>query len=169
VNTQKLLKALCRRVGDYEGLDWLDEYTEHDMCSFTSIRPPNGEVLTEEIGPWFSIVVNIAFEGNTMDPSCDRASGDPYSAMVRYDWIGLVKSIPRKNIVPKTLDEWVIHKSSYSREYTATGSRGVHRGTWVTGLDEDGSLHLRDAEGWFLDVSPESKTTERTVKLEPPK
>lgn len=169
MKTAKLLQALCKRVEQYERLEWLDEYTEHDMCSFRPIRRPKGEVLTKQVGPWFTIVVNIAFEGNTMDPSCDRSDGDPYSALVRYDWIGLDETVPRKNIIPKTLDDWAIHKSSYSREYTATGSRGVHRGTWVTGLDIDGTLHLRDAEGWFLDVAPESKTTERTVQLELPK
>jgi len=169
MNTEKLLRELCKKVGSYETLEWLDEYTELDMCSYRKDKPPHGEVLTKETGPWLSIIANIAFEGTTMDPSTDRASGDPYSALVRYDWIGHTASLPKKkNVITDDLNKWAIYKSWYSREFTALGSRGVHRGTWVTGMDEDGTVHLRDAEGWFLDEAPESKTTERTIKLDLP-
>ncbi|MHA1637818.1 MAG: hypothetical protein ACTSUB_07365 [Candidatus Thorarchaeota archaeon] len=172
MDTDKLLKVLCKRVKKYEGLKWLDEYTEIDVCSFRPTRPPNGEVLTKEIGPWFTVVVNIAYEGTTMDPSCDRSDGDPYSAMVRYDWIGPKDTVRTKISTPTVLDKWAAFKTWYSREYTALGSRGQHRGSWVTGMDEDGTVYLREANrevsGWFLDVAPESLTTEKTIKLELP-
>ncbi|MHA2425448.1 MAG: hypothetical protein ACXAEF_11720 [Candidatus Thorarchaeota archaeon] len=167
METEKLLKALCKRVGDYEHLDFISEYDEHDMCSFRSDAPPHGELLTKETGPWISFNVNISFSGSTMDPSCDRASGDPYSAMVRYDWVGLTAKLPKKkHISPDDLDKWAKYKSWYSREYTSTGSWGEQRGSWVTGLDEDGTMSYREVESkYFRDVSPESLTVEKTIKL----
>ncbi|MHA1908306.1 MAG: hypothetical protein ACW98Y_13490 [Candidatus Thorarchaeota archaeon] len=168
METEKLLQELCRKVGDYEPLEFLEEYDDLDMCSFRSSRPLQGEVLTEVTGPWFSIVANIAFEGTTMDPSTDRASGDPYSAIVRYNWVGLIDALPKKkHVTIVDLDKWAIHKSWYSREYTSTGSWGQHKGSWVTGIEEDGTLSYREVESkYFQDASPESTTIEKTILLE---
>jgi hypothetical protein len=103
-----------------------------------------------------------------MDPSTDRAGGDPYIAQVRYDWIGPAASALHKVTDPKELDAWAILSTFYAREYTDVGIWGVHEGSWVESLSEDGTVTIREANGRFQDESPESKSTLRTVKLKMP-
>ena len=166
MNTDKLLKVMYKNVENYEGLSWLDGYTDHG--NFRPGNPPNGEVCINEVGPWLSIIVDIAYAGTTMDQSTDRLSGDPYSAYIHHDWIGLADTAPKKVTDPKQLDEWAVLKTIYVRENTDVGLWGQHKGSYVTGLEEDGTVSLREADGRFEDVDPESLTTEKTVKLELP-
>ena len=66
------------------------------------------------------------------------------------------------------MKNWALLKIRYVCENTDAGLWGVHKGSWVTGLKEDGTVTLLDAKGRYQDVSPESTATERTVKLEVP-
>ncbi len=101
-----------------------------------------------------------------MDPSTDRLGGDPYSAYIHYDWIGSLKTAPLKVCEPKELDHWSVLNTRYVCEYTDVGVCGIHKGSYITNLEEDGSVTIRDGEGKFEDVDPETLTSERKLKLE---
>ncbi|MFW9849135.1 MAG: hypothetical protein ACFFF4_08340 [Candidatus Thorarchaeota archaeon] len=163
MDVDELLVELRNRLDSNIDLPWLNNYTE-----FGSYRPDSAasaKTRAKKTGPWLTIMVDIAMSGSTMDQTTDRAGGDPYSAYVHNDWIGLLKSAPKKVTKPEELDEWSIFKSRYVREYTDVGVWGVHSGTYVTGLDEDGTLTIREASGRFQDVDPEELTTEKKIKL----
>ncbi len=168
MNTEKLLKELCRDVENETPLPWLSGYTDSDYCSFRESGPPEGEVRVQQVGSWLLVIVEITYSGSTMDPSTDRARGDPYSALARFDWIGPADTAPKTVNEQSKLDDWAVYKTRYAREYTSTGSWGVHRGSWVVGIEEDGTVTYREATGPFQDVSPESVTEQKTMKLEMP-
>jgi hypothetical protein len=158
-----MLLEIRRRMDAHEGLPWLSGYTDHG-----SYRPASAASAKDkgiQTGPWLTIIVDVAMSGTTMDQTTDRASGDPYSAYVHYDWIGLFETAPKKVTTPEELDEWAVYNSMYVRENTDVGSWGVHSGSYVTGLDEDGTLTIREASGRFEDVDPSEETTEKTIKL----
>jgi hypothetical protein len=111
------------------------------------------------------VTVRISYEGTTDGPATDRASGDPYSAQVRYDWIGPAASAPHKVTDPEELDAWAVLSTLYVREYNDVGIWGVQEGSWVESLGEDGTVTIREANGRFQDELPESKSTGRTVML----
>jgi hypothetical protein len=166
MKTDELLKKLYKKIEYEEPLHWLSSYTDSDYCSFRQHGPPKGDVSIQQIGLWLSVTVEIRYSGSTMDPSTDRARGDPYSALVIYDWIGHADTVPKVASSSDILDEWALYKSNYSREYTSSGSWGVHEGSWVVKIEEDGTVTYREAAGDFQDVSPESVTEEKIIKLE---
>ena len=163
MKTEQLLKQLCQEVESEAPLPWLSGYT--DFGSFRQSGPPKGEVRVLQVGSWISVVVEISLKGTTMDPTTDRSGGDPYSALARYDWIGPSDKAPEAVNERSELDAWAVYKSQYACEYTDTGLWGDHEGSWVVGLEEDGTVTYREATGPFHDVSPESVTEQKTVKL----
>ncbi len=166
MKTKKLLEQLCKEVESEVCLPWLSGYT--DFGSFNDDGPPEGEVRLQHVGLWLSVVVEITYSGSTMDPTTDRVGGDPYSALARFDWIGPADTAPSEVSDQSELDDWALYKSRYAREYTDTGSWGVHKGSWLDGLDENGTVTYREATGPFQDVAPESVTEIKTIKLELP-
>jgi hypothetical protein len=92
-------------------------------------------------------------------------SGDPYSGVVRYDWIGPKSTAPQKVSTQEELDAWASISLKYARENTDVGIWGVHSGSWVEDLTEDGTVVIRDVKGSYQDEDPHSLGTSRTVKL----
>ncbi len=166
MKTDKLLKQLISDVSNYESLPWLEGYT--DFGSFTERGPPEGDISVEQVGPWLWISANFSYGGKTMDQSTDRAGGDPYSAYVKYDWVGPADSAPSEVSHPDELVDWALYKSTYAQEHTDVGSWGVHKGSWIESVDEDGTVTYREATGPFQDVAPSSMTEVKTTKLELP-
>ncbi|MHA1638009.1 MAG: hypothetical protein ACTSUB_08340 [Candidatus Thorarchaeota archaeon] len=166
MNTDKLVEKLCKDLENEIGLPWLDGYTDHG--NFRPRGTPRGNVTTNQVGVYLSVSVKINHGGTTSDRTTDRAGGDPYSALVRYDWVGLAEAAPATVSSPEQLDDWSLLKTHYVCENTDSGLWGEHKGSWVKGLKEDGTVTLLDATGRYQDVSPESTATERTVKLEVP-
>jgi hypothetical protein len=101
-----------------------------------------------------------------MDQTTDRAKGDPYSGIVRYDWIGLGKTAPSDVKSIKELDDWARLSVKYSRENVDVGVWGVHEGSWVESFREDGTVIIRDVKGRYQDEDPQSLGESRTLQLE---
>ncbi|MGY5874968.1 MAG: hypothetical protein RTU30_04415 [Candidatus Thorarchaeota archaeon] len=166
MKTDELLKQLISDVSNYVSLPWLNGYT--DYGSFSESGPPDGDITVQQVGPWLLLSAELSYRGRTMDRTTDRAGGDPYSALVKCDWIGPSDSAPSEVSHPDELVEWALYKSTYAQEHTDAGSWGVHQGSWVESVDEDGTVTYREATGAFQDVSPRSMTEEKTTKLELP-
>lgn len=145
-----------------EGLPWMNGYSG----SYRPDNSPQGEARVKEIGVWLHVIVNVTYDGTTMDQTTDRLSGDPYEALVVHGWIGLAETAPKKVSKPEELDEWAKLSTRYVQENTDVGIWGEHQGSWFEGLEEDGTVTLKEASGRFQDVSPESLATEKTLKLE---
>jgi len=163
MNTVELLKQLRKQIESYEDLPWMTGYTSHG--SYRPDGSPAGEIRLQEIGDWLSVVAVFRWEGTTMDQTTDRLSGDPYSSVVRYDWIGSKKSAPSKVSKPEELDTWASLKLKYARENTDVGIWGVHEGSWVEELKEDGTVTIRDAKGRYEDEDPQTLGETRTIQL----
>lgn len=171
MQTDRLLFGLCKKVQSHDSLPWLAGYLSCSSLSgesFTESSPPESDIDAKQIGPWLLVTVSINYEGTTDGPSTDRAGGDPYIAQVRYDWIGPAASAPHKVTDPEELNAWAVLSTFYVREYNDVGIWGVHEGSWVESLSEDGTVTIREANGRFQDVSPESKSTARIAKLKMP-
>lgn len=164
MNADKLVKVLSKQVENEIGLPWLEGYTDHG--SFRPDGSPKGEIRTQQEGTFLAITIVINLEGTTMDQTTDRSSGDPYWAIVRYDWIGIAETVPSAVSNSEQLDDWSLLKTSYVCENTDAGLWGEHNGSWLTGMSADGTITLMDVKGRYQDVSPHSAGTERTVKLE---
>ena len=163
MNQDELLKHLCRQIESYEDLPWMTGYTSHG--SFRPDGSPEGEVKLLEIGKWLWINVQFEWEGTTMDQTTDRLSGDPFSCTVSYDWIGPAESKPSDVSKPEELDDWATLNLKYARENTDVGLWGVHKGSWVEDIKEDGTVTIRDAIGSYQDEDPQSLGETRTVQL----
>ena len=100
-----------------------------------------------------------------MDQTTDRLRGDPYYCVVRFDWIGLIETAPSKVESPEELDEWAIQSLKYTRENTDAGAWGVHQGSYIEELKEDGTLIVRDQKGRYEDVDPMTIGDLRTIQL----
>ena len=166
MNSDKLLAVLVKKVEDEIGLPWLDGYTDHGR--FQPSGSPEGEFRTQQEGPFLAVTVVINLEGSTMDQTTDRLSGDPYWAIVRYDWIGIAKTAPSTVSKPEQLDDWSLLKTSYVCENTDSGHWGEHSGSWLSGMNADGTIVLMDAKGRYQDVPAHTTGIERIVKLEVP-
>jgi len=166
MNGDKLLEVLVKKVEDETGLPWLEGYTSHG--SFRPDGSPEGEFRTQQEGEFLLVTVVINLEGSTTDQTTDRLSGDPYWAIVRYDWIGIAETAPSTVSNPEQLDDWSLLKTNYVCENNDAGYWGSHNGSWPTGLDTDGTVTLMDAKGRYQDEPPHSAATERIVKLEVP-
>lgn len=164
MNIEGLKEHLIGRLESYEVLPWLDGYSSHG--GYDPDGPPEGEISLREIGKWLSVIAVFRWSGSTMDQTTDRLSGDPYSGIVRFDWIGLSESAPAKASNSDELDKWAKLKLRYACEYTDVGIWGVQEGSWVDDLKEDGTVVIKDAEGRFEDVDPQSLATTRTIQLE---
>ncbi|MBY8998363.1 MAG: hypothetical protein KGD60_11585 [Candidatus Thorarchaeota archaeon] len=138
-------------------------YTDHG--SFRPDGSPEGEIRLQEIGNWLSIVVVFRWDGTTMDQTTDRLSGDPYSGVVRYDWIGPKASAPKEVSTADELDAWAGVSLKYARENTDVGIWGVHSGSWIEDFKEDGTVTIRDVKGSYQDEDPQSLGETRTMKL----
>ncbi|MHA1906822.1 MAG: hypothetical protein ACW98Y_05985 [Candidatus Thorarchaeota archaeon] len=167
MDLEELLTKLRQLVESEADLPWLNRYSEFGSYRYSG--DAEAEAQEDVVSPWLSIIVNVGMSGTTMDPTTDRASGDPYSAHVHYCWIGAYETAPKKVTTAEDLDEWAVFKSRYVREYTDVGVWGEHEGSYVTGLEEDGTLTIREAKGQFQDVDPSEMTTGKTIKLELPK
>ncbi|MHA2151251.1 MAG: hypothetical protein ACXAAQ_04575 [Candidatus Thorarchaeota archaeon] len=149
------------QIESYADLPWMSGY----QGSFSPDDSPKGDIRIQEIGKWISIVVVFRWEGSTTDQTTDRLSGDPYSGVVRYDWIGPKDSAPEKVSTSKELDEWASLNLKYARENTDVGLWGVHSGSWVEDLKEDGTVTIRDAKGAYQDEDPQSLGETRIMQL----
>jgi hypothetical protein len=163
MKTDELMKNLQSRIESYEDLPWMTGYTDHG--NFRPDSSPEGLIKLQVIGNWFSIVVVFRWEGTTMDQTTDRLSGDPYEAEVRYDWIGPKESAPKKVSTKEELDAWAGISLKYARENTDFGIWGVHSGSWVEDLKEDGTVTIRDVKGAYQDEDPQSMGETRIVQL----
>lgn len=65
----------------------------------------------------------------------------------------------------KELDEWASLNLKYARENTDVGLLGVHSGSWVEDIEEDGTVTIRDVKGSYQDEDPQSLGESRTVKI----
>ena len=141
----------------------MNGYTNHG--SFNPEGSPDGSIRLQEIGDWLSIVVIFSWDGTTMDQTTDRLSGDPYSGVVRYDWIGPKDSAPKEVSTSEELDAWARISLKYARENTDVGIWGVHSGSWIEDLEEDGTVTIRDAKGSYQDEDPQTLGETRTIHL----
>ena len=163
MKTDAVLKEIEGRITSYSDLPWLSDYT--DMGSYTPDGPPEGEISFQEIGKWLVIVWIFRWEGRTMDQSTDRALGDPFYCVVRYDWIGLIETAPSKVKSVAELDEWAIHSLKYVRENNDAGAWGSHAGSYIEGFTQDGAVTLRDQKGRYKDEDPGTTGELRTIQL----
>ncbi|MCK5264803.1 MAG: hypothetical protein KAR03_04280 [Candidatus Thorarchaeota archaeon] len=164
MKTDTLMQDLTKRIESYADLPWVNGYTSHG--SFRPEGSPEGNIELKEIGNWLSIVAVFRWDGTTMDQTTDRSSGDPYSCVVRYSWIGPKESTPNKVSTPEELDTWASVSLKYASENTDVGLWGVHQGSWVEDLKEDGTVTIRDAKGSYQDEAPQSLGESRTIQLE---
>jgi len=141
----------------------MSSYT--DFGTFRPDGSPEGDIRLQEIGDWLSIVAVFRWEGTTMDQTTDRLGGDPYIGIVRYDWIGPKKTAPEEVSTKEDLDEWASISLKYARENTDVGIWGVHQGSWVEDLKEDGTVKIRDVKGKYQDEDPQSLGETRIVQL----
>ncbi len=132
---------------------------------FEDKGPSTDDIIIECIGSWVWIKACLEYKGATWNQTTDRASGDPYKAIIQRDWIGLLESAPTKVYRPKELYEWSLIKMAYLCEYTDVGVWGQHKGSYVDELREDGTVTIRVAGEDFHDESPSSKTTVQHVQL----
>ncbi|MFW9793568.1 MAG: hypothetical protein ACFFEE_04650 [Candidatus Thorarchaeota archaeon] len=163
MKTDELMKHLQKRIESYEDLPWIAGYT--DFGSFRPGGPPKGEIRLKEIDKWLSIVVVFRWDGTTMDQTTDRLRGDPYTGVVRYDWIGPTETAPSKVSTSDELDKWASVNLKYARENTDVGIWGVHQGSWVEDLKEDGTVTIRDVKGAYHDEDPQTLGDTRVVRL----
>lgn len=98
-----------------------------------------------------------------MDPSTDRASGDPEDVHAWYNWIGLPENAPEKVAHSDELDSWALLSAYYRltfRYVQYPGPLGHHEGRTVKTFTEDGKGELFVVkEKRFQDVSPASMCT----------
>jgi hypothetical protein len=171
MQTDRLLSALFKKVLSHDSLPWLAGYLSCSSVSgesYTESSPPEGDIDAKQIGPWLLVTASINYDGATDGPTTDRAGGDPYSAQVRYDWIGPADSAPHEVTSPEELNAWALFSTFHVREYNDVGIWGVQEGSWVESLSEDGTVTIREANGRFQDELPESKSTLREVVLKMP-
>ena len=164
MKTDALMKEIEGRITDYSVLPRLLNYTE-----FGSHRPsgnPKGSISFKEIGKWLVVIVVFRWEGTTMDYTTDRLGGDPYYCVVRYDWIGPKENTPSDVKTVEELDDWAIKSMTYVRENTDVGVWGVHQGSYMEELKEDGTLVIRVQNGRYQDVDPLTEGVLETIQLE---
>jgi len=162
MKTEGLMKNLEERLTSHTDLPWVNDYSG----SFRPDGSPYGQIKLEEIGKWLLIGVGFRWEGTTMDQTTDRLSGDPYSGVVQYSWIGPRETAPSDVSTAEELDEWASLSVKYVSENTDAGLWGVHEGSWVEELKEDGTVTIRDAKGRYQDEHPKSLGESRTIQLE---
>ena len=162
LKTEGLMKNLEERITSHADLPWVRNYSG----SFRPEGSPESTIEPEEIGTWLLIVVIFRWKGTTMDQTTDRLSGDPYTGVVRYSWIGPKETAPSDVSTADELDEWASLSVKYVFENTDVGLWGVHEGSWVEEVKEDGTVIVRDAKGRYEDESPKSLGDSRTVQLE---
>ena len=131
-----------------------------------------GMILFLWIMTWISYIITslikilVNYSGTTMDPSTDRASGDPEDAHAWYDWIGLEETAPKKVSKPEELDNWADIATYYRitfRDVQYPGPFGHHHGRMVKTFTPDGKGEIYEVvEKRFQDVSPLTK-----CKVEP--
>jgi len=164
IKIDALLKNIEGRIESYEDLPWMSDYT--DLGNFRPNGSPESAPSFQEIGKWLVVVVIFRWEGTTMDQTTDRLSGDPYYCVVRYDWIGLIETAPKKVKSIEKMDEWAIHSLKYVRENNDAGAWGTHNGSYIEGFTEDGKITLRDQKGAYQDVDPGTEGELREIQLE---
>ena len=164
MKTDALMKDIEGRITDHSLLPWLSNYTDHG--SHRPYEPPEGSISFQEIGKWLVVIVAFRWEGTTMDQTTDRLGGDPYYSIVRYDWIGLKETAPSEVKTIEELNQWSIRSLNYVCENTDVGSWGVHQGSYIDELKEDGTLVIRVQEGRYQDVDPMTEGELETIQLE---
>ena len=164
MKTEALMEDIEGRMKNHSILPWLSNYT--DFGNHRSSEAPVGSISFQEIGKWLVVVVVYRWDGTTMDQTTDRLSGDPYYCVVRYDWIGLKETAPSKVKTVEELDEWAKQSLTYVRENTDVGVWGVHQGSYIEELKEDGTLIIRVQKGNYQDVDPMTEGELETIQLE---
>jgi hypothetical protein len=163
MKTDAVLKEVEERITSYSDLPWLSSYTDHG--SHRPDESPIGEISFQEIGKWLIVILIYRWEGTTMDQTTDRLGGDPYYCIVRYDWIGFIETAPSEAKTIEYLDEWALHSLKYVCENTDVGAWGLHEGSYIEDLKEDGTLVIRDQKGKYQDVDPMTEGELRTIQL----
>ncbi len=163
MNVDALMKDISERIVNHSVLPWLSDYTEfgHHHADGT----PEGAPSLQEIGKWSIVIVIFRWEGTTMDQTTDRLSGDPYYAVVRYDWIGLTETAPEMVNTIEELDAWAIQSLKYVRENTDVGAWGRHEGSYIEDFKPDGTVIIRDQTGKYEDIDPAETGELRTIHL----
>ncbi|MGY5853206.1 MAG: hypothetical protein RTU92_06535, partial [Candidatus Thorarchaeota archaeon] len=144
IDTKELHEFIIARLKNLDDLSppgYFDEDT-----------PPRGRIETTEVGHWLWIKARFIYEGRTVDET-SSALGDPYQGHLSFDWIGALKTVPKKVSNFKDLEEWAQVKTKYTREYTDVGSWGEQSGSWVEEFREDGTVIVHKSKGSFRDVS----------------
>lgn len=163
IDTSKLEDFLKKKLEDEVEADM------EDIMSFTPSGPPTCEIESHTKDKWFGIKALVNYKGSTMDPSTDRASGDPEDAHAWYDWIGLAETVP--NIVkhPDELNNWA-HLATYYRitfrDVQYPGPFGFHSGRLLKEfITESGiaEVYIVTKER-FQDEAPISKT--KVIKID---
>ncbi|MHA1220598.1 MAG: hypothetical protein ACTSQB_02580 [Candidatus Heimdallarchaeota archaeon] len=154
IDISKLEEFLKKKLEDEVESEW------SSMASFTEAGPPTCESNLVPLEKWFGVKIQINYQGSTMDPSTDRASGDPEDAHAWYDWLGLAETLPKAVSRPEELDEWALLSTYYRltfRDVQYPGPFGHHSGRMVKSFKLDGTGEMLVVkETRFQDVSPMS-------------
>ncbi|MHA1909291.1 MAG: HEAT repeat domain-containing protein, partial [Candidatus Thorarchaeota archaeon] len=154
---QSIIKALIDEVESVQG-----SYG----ASFEEDGPPTASINAKVRGTWLWVSGRADYEGATWDPSTDRASGDPYSAHVKRDWVGRKDTAPASVSSYEELNDWALIYTRYESEYTDVGVWGVHKDRYVRDVTKDGIVKVNIVTNRrFQDVSPSSQTVDDTLDL----
>lgn len=162
IDTSKLENFLKKKLEDEveSGMD--------DFMSFTPSGPPTCKIEIRTMDKWLGIKALVNYSGSTMDPSTDRASGDPEDAHAWYDWIGLITTAPKVVKHPDELNEWA-HLATYYRitfrDVQYPGPFGFHSGRLLWNFTQGIAVVCVVTEERFQDVEPKSKTKEIQIDL----
>ncbi|MFW9922725.1 MAG: hypothetical protein ACFFDW_05470 [Candidatus Thorarchaeota archaeon] len=162
IDTSKLEKFLKDKL-ENEVEDEMD-----DFMSFTPTGLPTCKIEIHTMDKWLGIKALVNYTGSTMDPSTDRASGDPEDAHAWYDWIGLIATAPKSVKHPDELNEWA-HLATYYRitfrDVQYPGPFGFHSGRLLYNFTQGIAVVYVVTEERFQDVAPITKTKEIQIDL----
>ncbi|NHJ87478.1 MAG: hypothetical protein FK734_18600 [Asgard group archaeon] len=157
IDTSKLEIYLKKKLED----EVEDEWSDMPMASFTSDGPPTCSIELHPLEKWFGIKALVNYKGSTMDPSTDRASGDPEDAHAWYDWLGLAEDLPKSVEKTEDLDNWALIHTYYRvtfRDVQYPGPFGHHSGRLIKSCNLDGKGEIYVVvEKYFRDEAPISK------------
>ena len=140
-----------------------------DLGNFTPESSPTCKINLHPLKKWFGIKALVNYKGRTMDPSTDRAKGDPEDVHAWYDWLGLAETLPKEVSKPEDLDEWAHIATYYKvtfRDVQHPGPFGFHEGRMIKSFNFDGTgVYYEVVERRFQDLAPISKCKEVSFDL----